>query len=135
MKQFFPATFAFIIFHFATAAQITCTGTTILSQTLLGGSKNDNEFDAQQTTDGGFILVGGSHSTNKDVTGNHGGEDFWIVKTDNTGNIEWENSYGGSSDDEAHSVALTSNGGYIVAGFSKSMDGNVTGHHKKKDFW
>ena len=46
----------------------------------LGGSGNDYENSAEQTTDGGYILAGVSNSSDGDVTGNHGDYDFWIVK-------------------------------------------------------
>jgi hypothetical protein len=49
-------------------------------QRSLGGSANDQAFDIEETNDGGFIMATGSFSEDGDVTGNHGGEDMWIVK-------------------------------------------------------
>ncbi len=54
-----------------------------------GGSNDDDPFAIQQTADGGYIVAGYSSSTNGNVTGNHGGEDVWVVKLDDTGGIQW----------------------------------------------
>ena len=44
-------------------------------------------------------------------------------------NIVWENSVGGSMDDGGSSISGTFDGGYIVAGWSESVDGDIHGHH------
>lgn len=44
----------------------------------------------QQTLDGGYIIAGLSYSNTGDVTGNHGGGDYWIIKIDSLGNIIWQ---------------------------------------------
>jgi hypothetical protein len=104
-------------------------------QRLLGGSEYDFANSIQQTTDGGYIVAGGSASADGDVTGNHGGEDYWVVKLDATGNLLWQKSFGGSDDEEAWSIQQTTDGGYIVAGSSYSTDGDVTGNHGGEDYW
>jgi len=101
----------------------------------LGGSSYDNAYSIQQTSDGGYIVAGFSNSNDGNVTGNHGSNDYWVVKLDTTGNILWQKSLGGSNDDYAYSIQQTSDDGYIVAGFSYSNDGNVTGNHGKHDYW
>ncbi len=65
---------------------------------------------------------------NIDVSGNHGEEDFWIVKLDGFGTIQWQKSLGGSEDDHARSIQQTTDGGYIVAGDSESNDGDILGN-------
>ncbi len=104
-------------------------------QKSLGGSKEDIANSVQQTLDGGYIIAGESYSTDGDVTGNHGFSDYWIVKLDSSGNLQWQKALGGSSYDRANSVQQTSDGGYIVAGGSASTNGNVTGNHGNEDFW
>src|SRR5579883_2263275 len=105
-------------------------------QKSLGGSANDGANSIEQTNDGGYIVAGYTASDDKDVSGNHGGNDYWIVKLDGNGNIKWEKCYGGSGDDEANSVQQTFDGGYIVAGWTGSLnDGNVTGFHGVTDYW
>ncbi len=100
-----------------------------------GGSYPDNAYSVQQTTDGGYIVVGRSLSNNGDVSGNHGGYDFWMVKLDAQGDLTWQKSLGGNGADKASSVQQTSDGGYIIAGTSSSTTGDVTGNHGGDDFW
>jgi len=101
----------------------------------LGGSDEDVAYSIIQTVDGGYIAAGASFSNDYDVTGNHGNADFWIVKLDTSGIIQWQKSIGGSGDDYAYSIEQTNDGGYIVAGSSNSNDGDVTGNHGDSDFW
>jgi hypothetical protein len=108
---------------------------TIQWQKSLGGSGLDNGVIIQQTNDGGFIAAGGSNSNDGDVSGNHGINDFWVVKLNDTGTIEWQKSLGGTSNDEAVSIQQTNDGGYVVAGYSKSNDGEVSGNHGNADYW
>ncbi len=107
---------------------------TIQWQKSLGGTSLDYASSIQQTNDGGYIIAGESSSDNGDVTVNHGGLDFWVVKLDTVGIIQWQKSLGGTSDDGAYSIQQTSDEGYIVAGYSGSNDGDVTGHHGGSDF-
>ncbi len=104
-------------------------------QKSLGGSIYDEAFSIQQTADNGYIVAGSSNSNNGDVSGNHGGYDYWIVKLKKTGGIQWQKSLGGSSDDYAYSSQQTADSGYIVAGFSSSNDGDVSGNHGGYDYW
>lgn len=104
-------------------------------QKSYGGSEFDIARSIQQTTDGGYIVAGESSSTDGDATENQGLSDFWVIKLNSTGNMEWQKSYGGSGMDEAYSIQHTTDGGYLVAGRSHSNDGNVTGHHGERDVW
>lgn len=104
-------------------------------QKSLGGSGLEEAPSIEQTADGGYILAGASNSNNGDVTGNHGGYDFWVLKLDNLGNIQWQKSLGGTSEDYAYSIKQTSEGGYIVAGRSNSNDGDVGANHGNYDYW
>jgi hypothetical protein len=104
-------------------------------QKLLGGSGNDAAPFIQQTTDGGYIVAGTSDSNDGDVSGHHDSLDYCIVKLTSTGQLDWQKSLGGSSNDELYSVQQTVNGGYIMAGSSKSNDGDVSGNHGYEDYW
>ena len=104
-------------------------------QKSLGGSLDDYSPSIQQTSDGGYIVAGSSRSSDGDLTENKGGSDYWIVKLSPNGNMEWQKSLGGSSDDDAYSIKQTPDGGYIVAGDSSSKDGDVTGNHGGTDIW
>jgi TolB-like protein len=80
-----------------------------------GGSNDEDVFSFQQTSDGGYIVVG---HTNSFGAGNF---DFFLTKTDANGNLQWAKTYGGTSGEEAYSVQQTSDGGYIVAGATSSF--------------
>ncbi len=104
-------------------------------QKCFGGSGWEEAKSVKQTKDGGYVFVGFSTSADGDVTLNQGSFDFWIVKLDSMGNIEWQKPYGGDAEDMGNSISLTSDGGYIVSGQSESNNGNVTGNHGSLDFW
>ncbi|MEI4927177.1 hypothetical protein Q8G50_32180, partial [Klebsiella pneumoniae] len=73
-----------------------------------------------------------------DISNHHGGidnSDYWVVKTDLSGNIEWENSFGGTEDEDVFSIYETINGKFLVAGSSQSNNGNVTVNRGEGDFW
>jgi hypothetical protein len=107
----------------------------LIWQKCYGGSDDDRIYDGIQTSDGGFIYTGPTSSNDGQVTGNHGYQDYWIVKVDSGGNIEWQKTFGGSLWDIPFSIKQTWDGGYIVAGGSTSNDGQVTGNHGDQDFW
>ncbi len=104
-------------------------------QKQLGGANRDVANAIQQTSDGGFIVAGYTKSNDGDALGNHGGEDIWVVKLDAQGNISWQRQLGGSSDERAFSIQQTNDGGYVVAGFTESNDGDVSGNHGSSDYW
>ncbi|HVX28799.1 MAG TPA: hypothetical protein VHB70_20795, partial [Parafilimonas sp.] len=104
-------------------------------QKSYGGSLNDVANSIQQTTDGGYIVAGYAASNNGDVIGNHGSADYWVLKLDASGNIQWQKSLGGSDFERANIIQQTVDGGYIVAGFSYSNNGDVTGNHGSADYW
>jgi hypothetical protein len=87
-----------------------------------GGSESDFLISVAQTPDGGFILCGSSTSaTNTQKTGSHfGGFDIWIVRLDTNGNKLWDRTYGGTNDDLPGGIAVTSDGGFIIGGYSSS---------------
>ncbi|MBK6640827.1 MAG: T9SS type A sorting domain-containing protein [Bacteroidetes bacterium] len=91
-------------------------------QNTIGGSGSDRNLSIAQTTVGGYILGGWSNSNiSSDKTENCNGDwDYWIVKIDSLGNIEWQNTIGGSGEDRLNSIAQTTDGGYILGGMSNS---------------
>ena len=105
-------------------------------QKCFGGSCNDDSRDIAITADSGFVCTGSSCSLNGDITGNHGAYDFWVVKVDKNGNLQWEQSFGGSSQDDGLCVTSTNDGGFILGGWTGSTDGNVQClHHSEIDAW
>ncbi|HYV93035.1 MAG TPA: T9SS type A sorting domain-containing protein [Chitinophagales bacterium] len=103
--------------------------------TALGGPGDEAAYMINTTSDGGSIIAGESNANGGEVTGNHGGYDYWVVKLDGSGNINWAKSYGGSGNDIPLRAEQTSDGGYIVVGYTNSNDGDVTGNHGLNDSW
>ena len=100
-----------------------------------GGTQYDDPSQIVQTPDGGYLIAGVANSTDGDVTGNHGSDDYWVVKLDNTGALQWQKSVGGTSGDTANCIAITSDTGYVIAGGSGSSNGDLTATHGNGDFW
>ncbi len=96
---------------------------TIAWQNTIGGTSQDYLYKVITLADGGFLLGGTSYSgLNGDKTeASMGGADYWIIKINSTGSIVWQNGIGGSSNDNFRSFDLTTDGGYIVAGDSRSL--------------
>ncbi|MDD2435237.1 MAG: hypothetical protein PHO63_03180 [Bacilli bacterium] len=91
-----------------------------------GGTANDYFTDIVKTSDG-YMVVGNSHSTDGDLTGlNKGESDAIIVKYNLNLNLTWKTTYGGTGFDFYKDIALVGND-YIMAGYSNSVDGDLTG--------
>jgi hypothetical protein len=119
----------FVIFFFCSMFICKAQAPAIQWEKTFGSTYDEQATCTQQTTDGGYIVAGYADRTSDDVTGNHGGYDFWVVKLSATGTLQWQQSYGGGSDDIAYCIQQTTDGGYIVSGSTVSNDGQVTGLH------
>lgn len=105
---------------------------------FFGGLNNDRSYDALQTPDGGFLLVGSEESVpgeNSDIEFNHGSYDYWAVKVNSAGAKEWTKSYGGAEIDVAYAITPTSEGNYFIVGDSRSNDQDVTANYGNADVW
>ena len=89
-------------------------GNVVWTKTI-GGSSNDIAHSIIQSSDGGYVVAGWTSSFGA------GGADFYIVKLDSGGNVQWTKTIGGSSWDEAYSIIQSSDGGYVVAGRTSSF--------------
>jgi len=79
-----------------------------------GGSSDDIAYSVQQTADGGYVMAGLTWSFGA------GGYDFYLVKTNSQGDSLWNRTFGGSSYDVCQSVQQTSDGGFILGGYTDS---------------
>jgi hypothetical protein len=92
-------------------------------QKTYGGSSDEEAYSIEQTTDGGFVVAGYTDSFGA------GGNDFWVLKLDVSGNVQWQKTYGGVDFDHAESVQQTADGGYVATGQTESFGAGLS------DFW
>jgi uncharacterized delta-60 repeat protein len=92
-------------------------------QKTYGGGSDDGVYSIQQTNDSGYMVAGFTNCFGA------GGKDFWLIKLNNDGSIAWQKTYGGTSDEIANSIVQTTDGGYILTGWTTSFGAG------KSDFW
>lgn len=107
----------------------------MLWQKCVGGSGMETAFSVSEAPDGGCVAAGYTESNDGDVSGNKGKRDYLVVKLSSTGILQWQKCFGGSEFEQARSVKYTKSGGIIVAGYSTSNNGDVTGNHFGADAW
>ena len=105
----------------------------------IGGSSQEDLYDLQITSDGGFILGGSSSSG---ISGDKsqavvGQDDYWIVKVDGNGVKQWDKTFGSTSSDGLYSIRQTLDGGYILGG---ECSGAISGDKSEPskggfDYW
>lgn len=101
-----------------------------------GGSKNEVAYTVVSTQDGGYALLGYAQSTDGDVSNNPTeNHDYWVMKFDSNDALEWNKTYGGSLDDRGYDMIHTNDGGYLVVGYSKSADADVSNNSGSYDLW
>ncbi len=122
-------------------------GPVIEWQKSLGGSRSDECNTIIRTNDNGYLLVGRSFSNDGDVTGHHGStdsSDAWVVRLDESGNLLWQKSLGGSRNDVFTDAVALGDGDFICIGQTESDNGDVSGLHSsvvdgeyvaKPDLW
>ncbi|GAA4299272.1 hypothetical protein GCM10023183_08280 [Nibribacter koreensis] len=106
---------------------------------VYGGNGADRLAALEQTSDGGYILGGSSNSGNNgnksDPT--RGGFDYWVVKINAKGKVQWDQTVGGSADDNLGDIIQTSDGAYLLGGSSSSnKSGNKSENARgENDYW
>lgn len=94
---------------------------------LYGGTMFEEIRSIVRTADGGYVVAGSTESNNGDFVGNHGGTDAYVLKLDAAGNKVWTKLFGGARYDEGMGLVATTDGGYVLAGITRSVDGDITG--------
>ena len=108
-------------------------------QQSFGGDENDFLTAGALTQDGGYILGGYSESSESGdkTTKSFGLADYWVLKLDAAGNIQWQKTIGGYGNDELISIIQTQDGGYLLAGNSDSPKSDLKSENSfgGKDYW
>ena len=100
-------------------------------QKCFGGSASEVATSVKQTSDG-YLISGITFSNDGDVTGNHGGGDAWVIDIGATGNLVWENCFGGALNEGGPYLMKTADDGCIISGKSSSFNTPCTGFY---DMW
>jgi len=96
-----------------------------------GGSDFDIGRSVTSTTDGGYILTGGTWSNDGEFSGmNKGRDDIFVIKLNSSGEIVWKKTFGGSINEGGYSITTTNDGGYVLTGVTNSNDGDFSGMSK-----
>ncbi|MBT8244324.1 MAG: hypothetical protein HKP48_05325 [Winogradskyella sp.] len=111
-------------------------------QKSLGFSGNDTGISILQTSDLGYLLTGvldvtasgGEGNTNRSTT-RHAGGDYWAIKLDASGNLQWSRYFGGNFTDTPEGAVENDDGSFIVAGGSDSEDTDISNNKGDYDFW
>jgi hypothetical protein len=112
---------------------------TLQWQKALGGSGDDVGYSVTQAADGDYVVAGSSESADGDVKDNHlyaldPSIDCWVVKLTSSGSIHWTKSLGGTDMDYGTAISLAKDGSYLIAGYSYSDNGDVSGNHGQSDY-
>lgn len=103
-----------------------------------GGSNYEFPNRIIKRTNGNYIIAGSSYSNDIDVSNHHGGNqssDIWIFQINSTGNLEWENSYGGSNNEQITGIVESTDGSLFVSGKTESLDGDISLYSGDGDGW
>lgn len=101
-----------------------------------GGSGIDTFHDLVPTQDGGYVAFGSSNSTDGDLA--HKAlpvSDYWLLKLDALGHVQWSRTFGGSMEDLGQGVVQTTDGGYALTGYAMSSDGDASNNQGFHDNW
>tara|TARA_B100000767_G_scaffold148805_1_gene140127 strand:+ start:3854 stop:5176 length:1323 start_codon:yes stop_codon:yes gene_type:complete len=107
---------------------------TLLWEKSFGGTEIDEARAITSTTDGNFIIVGDTRSSDVNVSNNNGAADLWMLKISPEGNLLWEKTIGATGFDVARSVSKSQDNGFIISGSSRSSDGGYT-NQGQNDAW
>ncbi|WP_448376210.1 fibronectin type III domain-containing protein [Fervidobacterium sp.] len=101
---------------------------------LLGGEGWDEAADVKETDDG-YVVLGYTLSKEIDEQINKGGWDYLLAKLDKSGKVRWLKLYGGTGNDIASRILVTSDKGYLITGTTNSVNGDTLGNIGTWDTW
>ncbi len=100
-----------------------------------GGSADDLGVRVLYDNNGGYFVIGYTASSDGTATHNRGLYDFWIISAQTTGNVLWQEVYGGSDVDVVRDALMTPSHNIVMAGYTRSNDQDVSGNHGGMDGW
>ncbi len=107
-------------------------------QQCYGGSLNDNIYSIIELSNGDYLCAGNTTSDDGQVTGNHGSIDFCVLRIDHNGNLLDQRCFGGSDVDVPYFIKTSTDGNFLVGGYTFSNNGDVSGNHSDNgysDMW
>lgn len=104
-------------------------------QRCLGGTGFDTGVDIVAMADGGLLVTGSRSSFEMDGDFASCNEQIWVVLMSADGDIDRLDCWGGTDEEISRSIQATPDGGYVVAGTSRSTDGDATTNHGEQDVW
>ncbi|OZV70957.1 hypothetical protein [Winogradskyella aurantia] len=108
---------------------------TLVWEKSFGGDQIDEARAIVSSADGNYIIAGDTRSDNNDVSDYKGGADLWLIKISPEGHLIWEKTLGGSNFDVARALTASENGGFLLAGSSRSNDVDVSENKGQNDAW
>lgn len=100
-----------------------------------GGTGNDHHGKTIQVTNGNFVTVGQTSSTDEMISNPNGEDTAWVIEIDEEGNLIREKSFGGSDYDAFKTIVEMPNGDFVIAGSTNSIDGDLAEGNGDADFW
>lgn len=100
-----------------------------------GGSELDQAYGIVKSIGDTYLIVGTSNSTDGDISSNKGQNDVWMININDQGDLLWQKSFGGSGYETANSIRKLQNGNFLIAGHSRSNNGDVILNKGDNDFW
>ena len=110
-------------------------------QRSFGYSGTDEGLSILQTNDNGYLITGvldvsasGGAGNTRNANSRHAGGDYWAIKLNDSGIVQWSKYFGGSFTDVPYDVVQTDTG-FILAGSSDSDDVDISASNGQYDFW
>ncbi|WP_052158309.1 hypothetical protein [Lacinutrix jangbogonensis] len=114
--------------------KISATGAIVWEKSY-GGEEIDEAWSIVKSGDGNYIIAGDTRSNTVNVSNNIGAADVWLIKISPTGELLWEKTIGGTGFDVARDISATQDGGFLLAGSSRSNDVDVSENKGQNDAW
>ncbi len=134
-----------LIYLFITLSFLSCDNENSISKTdtkgelvwskTFGGTLNEYMTSIVNTNDGGFIVLGYTESNDGDIVKSNSMIDIWLSKYNSSGNLVWSKTIGGSNNDYGTSIIPTTDGNFVISGYTASNDGDVPNNIGMHDFY